>query len=155
LSTFFCSWDSLGMIKYKERFWVSTTQNRFIVSYLIYTNLKIKPILHKLRRRGRALNSLLFFLISNSTQIDHTILLLFLKIGCNFWWRPFFWRTHYTFGNILFWTFGQMHRVPPSPELLCTPSIMLPSLSPEMHDLHREIYNKMIFSSAAVLMITG
>jgi len=43
---------------------------------------------------------------------------LFLEIILILWekrgklhWRPIFlWRTHYIFGNVLFWTFGQIYR---------------------------------------------
>jgi len=39
-----------------------------------------------------------------------------------FYWSYFFWRTHYTFGNILFWTFGQ---ILPPPKLFCSPTAMI------------------------------
>jgi len=36
--------------------------------------------------------------------------------------KTFFWRTHYTFGNILFKTFGQIF---PTPKLFCSPTAMI------------------------------
>jgi len=73
-----------------------------------------------------------FFLVKTFFFFFLDITLILWEKRGKFWWKSLFififWRTHYTFGNILFWTFGH---------ILPDPQTLLLSYGYEKKELHK------------------